>query len=72
LSLETTEPASVRNWVKQGGKTAVDTEWDYMGMPALHVAVFYSYYVVIDFLLDEGEADINVKSRGGMTPLDLA
>jgi len=77
LHLETTVPASVRDWVEQeqgGGATTahIDTEWDVEGLPALHVAVFYDYFVVLQYLIEIGGADVNAPSRNGMTPLDFA
>ena len=72
LNLDTSVPASVEKWVSEGGATAIDTEWDADGLPALHVTVFYNFFVVIEYLIEKGGANVNTKARNGMTPLDFA
>jgi len=64
-------PQSVVQWVQEGGKVAIDSEWDADGLPALHVAVFFEFLPVVKYLLDAG-ANVNVLSRNGMSALDYA
>jgi len=71
LNRETAVPTSVQKWVEESGATAIDTEWDAEGLPALHVSVYYNFFVVVDYLIQAG-ADVNVRSRDGMTALDFA
>ena len=65
-------PTSVKRWVQEKGKKGIDSEWDDDGVPALHVAVAFNFLAVVKYLLEEGEADVNTKSRSGFTALDVA
>jgi Cupin-like domain len=72
LDNETSVPESVLRWVEIGGTAAIDSEWDARGLAALHVAVSYNYYVVLDYLITECGANANALSQTGWTPLDYA
>lgn len=65
-------PQTVIEWVKEGGKTAIDGEWDAVGLPALHVAVYFEFASVVQYLLTVGGGDVNAPSRVGKTALDCA
>jgi Cupin-like domain len=72
LAQETVVPQSVIAWVEEGGKQAIDMERDAWGLPALHVAVYYDFFCVLQFLIELGGADVNVQSKDNVTALDFA
>ena len=72
LAQETVVPRTVIDWVKKGGKQAIDMERDAWGLPALHVAVYYDYFCVVWYLIEVGGADVNVESADRVTALDFA
>lgn len=72
LAHETEIPQSVIEWVKMGGATAIDMERDTWQLPALHVAVYFNYFCVLQFLIEVGGANVNVEATDRVTALDFA
>ena len=65
-------PESVKTWVDQRSKEQIDEYRGLADFPALTLAVRYNFGSVVRYLVEEGEADVNVVDAEGNTPLDWA
>lgn len=65
-------PEKVKKWVSERSEEEIDNYRGYRGFPALTLATYFNFTSVVKYLVEVGEADVNVKDAHGETPLDWA